>query len=559
MKEIFNRLSKNPGRTLGLVIISFIANILALASSVFVMLVLGRYVTYGVDATLFTLVGGVIIAVIMEFSFRQLRLRMVRNSNASAEAELAIGAFGTLITCRPEALNNQTAKSRPQLLRDLETVSSAFNASNICTVLDVPFALLFIAALFMLNTVLGVIATMFVILVLLFRFVGQMIQKQQAQTLQEATARSAMLFGDVIRSPDTARVFDLNGWLIKTWTDATIKMNTARSKIVQSNGAIEISIASIQILLGVVIIAVGATFVVAGELDVGALIGANILAARALAPVSRLSQLSPLFGRAGVALAELRAMATLNTEEGLNSPANAYSGQLELRDISFTHDNSPAPLFESLNLSIPAGGFLLIKGANGAGKTTLIRLILGLLVPGRGQILADGVNVRQLSAQWWREHSSYMPQEPYFFDASIRSNLQNANPSVSEKQLTAILENSGLKQYIQENALGIDMQLTAGGTNLALGIRKRLALARAMVNDAPIVFFDAPTEGLDTDGRARVHAALDWLSKQGRTVIVASDDRNIVSRADIVLDLDRKPVPAVAHVAGAPSLSAVKQ
>lgn len=559
MKELFNRFSKNRGKTSGLVMISFIANMLALASPLFVMLVLGRYVSYGIDATLYTLTAGIFIAVTMEIAFRLLRLRMARDLNARAEAELTAGAFGMLVSCRTDQLEKLTPENRMQFPRNLEAVASAYNATNICTVLDAPFAALFIAALFMLNPVLGIIATFFVILVFVFRYIGQTVQKRQGETLQEASTMSNTLFGDAIRSPDTVRVFDLAGRLINSWSQTSLKLAVARSQMVQSNGALENSIATLQALLGVSIIAVGATYVVAGELGIGALIGANILAARALSPISRLSQLVPLFGRAEAALVQLREMAKIEIEDGLNFPTDSCSGQLELRDISFTYEKSPMPLFESLSLHLPAGGFMLVKGGNGAGKTTLMRLILGLLMLDRGQILVDGVEVRQLSPQWWRTQIAYMPQEPQFFDASIRSNLESANPSIEEEKLVSILENAGLKQYIQENTFGLDLPLTAGGSNLALGIRKRLALARAMVRDAPIVIFDEPTEGLDAEGRSRIYAALDWLCQQGRTIIVASDDVNITKRAELILDLDRKPVPAVAQVNKAASFKAVHQ
>ena len=545
MKELLSRLGNTPRRTAELLLISLVANILALASPVFVMLVLGRYVTYGVDATLYTLSVGMLLALIMEFAFKQLRLKLARGTNLQTEINTSIGAFGLLASCRTDALDTQTAQNQFQIQRNLEHVSSAFNASNLCAVLDVPFALLFITTLYILNPALGLVCSLFVLAVFPLRFISRLLQEKHQKSLEEANARTSVIFNNAIRSPDTVRVFDPLGWLVRSWSETTTKLSIARANMVQGQGSIEISIASLQVLLGATIIAIGSTYVVAGELNVSALIGANILAARALAPVSRFAQLTPVFARATNALVKLREISALETAEGKNIPNKSCSGLLEFRDISFTHSGMPAPLFEHLQISLPKGAVLVIKGANGTGKTSLIRLLLGLLVPDRGQIFSDGIDVRQLSPHWWRNQISYLPQEPAFFDASIKTNLQNVNPDIDDDALLAIIEDAGLKRYIEENMHGMEMPITAGGATLALGIRKRLALARALVRKSPIIILDEPTEGLDIEGRERIYNAMNRFSRERRTTIVISEDTDMTRRASHILDLDQKPVPAL--------------
>lgn len=547
MKEILARLAKAPGTAFKLLTLTALASVLALASPLFVMLVLGRYVSYGIDATLYTLFCGLLLALAMEYAFRRLRLSLARTLNSREDTQLAVGAFGLLATCPISELEKLPQSARVQLTRKLDQVAAAFNPANLCAVLDLPFALLFLMVLYLLHPVLGVVATCFILSIVPLRFASRLMQaKKQAEQENHALTTNA-LFGNAMNSADTVRMFDPAGWLVGTWARAFSRLGRIRADLNVANGAVETSVASLQILQGAVIIAVGATYVVSGDLNVSALIGANILAARALAPVSRFVQMAPSLNRAAGSLQELRGIAEVKTVAGTNLPSARPSGQIEFRDVSFTFPGRPTALFDRLNLHLPAGGILLVKGANGTGKTTFIRLLTGLLQPGHGQILSGGIDIGQLQAGYWRQQVSYLPQEPNFFDASIAENIKTANPELDQAGIHSLLEQAGLKRFIEENPEGSDMQLRAGGRNLALGIRKRLALARALATGANIVVLDDPTEGLDADGRATIREAMNRFSRKRLTTIVATDDPEIIKRANAILDLDQRPPTFAIH------------
>lgn len=545
MKAFFARLAKQPRLTTELLLASLIVSILALSSSIFVMQVLGRYVSYGVDATLVTLVIGVIIAILLELAFRQLRLRLARSMGLGNESNLAVGAFGMLVNSKTESLNTLPETERAQLLRNLEVASTAFNANNLCAILDVPFAALFLGVLYLLAPPLGFIATLFVGLAFSIRFFGQHLLKQHQQKYEEINAKGRTHLSNANRSPDTVRAFDPAGWLVQAWNEFSVSQTQARAGVVQKQATIESFTGTTQALLGVAVISVGATLVLSGDLDVGALIGANILAARALAPIVRFAQLADSLSRADVALAQLRSMASLEADEGQRVPARPSNGRIVFSDVAFAYPDMPAPLFESLNLNLKPGTSLLVKGANGTGKSTFLRVCLGLLTPNRGQILADGIDLRQLQAQWWRHQIAYLPQEPHFFDTTIRDNLQRSNPGAEEDALYAVVKQVGLSDFVEESSQGLDMPIIAGGGNLAVGIRKRLALARALIKQAPIAIFDEPTEGLDEIGRMHLYAVMNQLSNNGCTILVASDDPNITQGVQLTLDLNSKPEPRI--------------
>ena len=183
MGELLKRMRARPGLTAEIVAASLFANILALASSLFVIQVLNRYVGNGVDATLAALSSGVCIAIALEFGFRQARLKLARGLCAKKDGDLATGAFGILTTAETMALMRIHPGQRREVIRGLDLVESAFSPSNIAAVIDVPFALVFAFALFLLSPILAAIAISFLGVVFLFSLFSQRALREPAEAL----------------------------------------------------------------------------------------------------------------------------------------------------------------------------------------------------------------------------------------------------------------------------------------------------------------------------------------------------------------------------------------
>ncbi|CCQ73212.1 ATP-binding cassette domain-containing protein [Magnetospira sp. QH-2] len=552
MKELIRRLASRPGIATELLLASLLANLLALASPLFVIQVLNRYVSYGVDSTLATLTAGVLAAIMLEFGFRHARHRLAEAMLGTANRERAHGAFGLLVSARRDALDQIPVERRRDAVRGLEAVESAFTPANTATLMDIPFALIFVGALFVLSPLLGQIALGFVGGVLLLGIIGLRLQRGPQRGLADTEAAGQALVAAADLTADSIRAFNGHAHVMAGWRRYLEAASNLRRKIGSIQGVSQALTQSAQAVMGAAIIATGATLVVGGELDVGALIGANILAARALGPVARLAQLGESLVRAEQALNRIADLAQLPVEPEKGVQLSPYSGRLGLKDISFGFPGAASPLFEKLDLDLAPGSVLLLRGRNGAGKSTLARLLVGLIEPQRGHIQADGVDLRQLDPVWWRRQISYVPQEPRFLDGTVLDNLKAANPDLDDASVSALIGACGLGRFVNESSDGLHTIIFDNGRRLAAGIRKRLALARALAVDGLVVVLDDPTEGLDAEGRQAVYGLLKGLAERGRTLIIASDDPVIVRGARLILDLDSKPVPKILRVTGRP-------
>jgi ATP-binding cassette subfamily C protein LapB len=550
MRELFRRALRRPVYLLELTLAALLMAILGLASSFFVMLVFNRYIPYGVDATLVTLVTGALIAGVFEIILRTSRRNLAEAIMALPNDALAGKVFATLARARAGVIERIPAARLGELLRSLSSVERGLSADNLLTFIDVPFALLIIGVIAIINPILCWIVVFFTLASAAVSALGRW--KIADKVRQEAEAQAAMqgIAALAIQQPDTVRVFNTGAFISKKWREIRERSQGFRREIAESQMDVQSFIQWLTVVQGIVIVAAGAVLVVRGEIGFGALIGANMLAARALAPLSRLVYIGESLVQAEVSMNRLRDFIRLPQELVNGSALKNYKGRVEFSDLAFAYPKSPAPLFEHLSLSLEPGDVLVVTGPNGAGKSTLARLLAGLIEPSRGQILVDGLDLRQLVPEWWRRQIIYVPQEPALMDATVADNISVNQPDASSEVIQIAAQKAGLKSWLDTTEKGLGTFLGEGGRRLALGLRRRIALARGLITEGKLAIFDEPFEGLDADGRQSIATVIEGMKDSGTTVIIFTHHPKQIHGKLTILDLGVKPVPAIIRQPG---------
>lgn len=206
--------------------------------------------------------------------------------------------------------------------------------------------------------------------------------------------------------------------------------------------------------------------------------------------------------------------------------ASLQRGALTVCDLSFRYPGSPLPLLSGIQFTVPKSSLTVLAGPSGCGKTTLLRLLAGLLTPESGQIArADAL--------------SYVPQEPHLYNATLFENITLFQQGYDEASVRKALKALCLSDWAEALPQGLMTPLGEGGQSLSQGQRKRLGLARALVQDRPLILLDEPTAALDERTAATIREVLLALKESGRhTLFVISHDERLQAAADTVLDLD---------------------
>ncbi|MCR4379414.1 MAG: ABC transporter transmembrane domain-containing protein, partial [Rhodospirillales bacterium] len=253
MNELLKRLKAYPTVTWELAGASLFANVLALASPLFVIQVLNRYVAHGVDATLWTLTAGVIIAIAFEAAFRHLRLKIAHALALPFDRANADLVFGTLISARAEVLAQVPAGQRREAANAPDAVAQAYGASNMTAYLDAPFAVLFLVALALLSLPLAFVALLFVLGLVAYGIINQRAQLAPANEMQIAAARRQALLDSALSESDTVRAFTTAGQLRARWTKAIDGMESISRRITVAQSGSQTTTQAIQALMSTAI------------------------------------------------------------------------------------------------------------------------------------------------------------------------------------------------------------------------------------------------------------------------------------------------------------------
>ena len=518
---------------------ALLANLFALGMPLFTMNVYDRVVPNHAFETLWVLALGLLLMLISDLVLRTMRGRFV--DLASSRADVKLSAFimervlGTRMEQRPAS-----AGSFASNLRAFESVRDFIGSATVVAFIDLPFALIFMVVIGWISWLMLLPLTLGAVIMLVYALAVQGRMHELAETTYRAGAqRNATLIEGLVGF-ETIKALAAEAPIQRKWEKSAALLARVGAQLRLLSSTASNTSGFVQQFINLAIVIIGVYLISERELTMGGLIACTMLASRAMAPVGQVAGLLVQYHTAATALTSLNEMMARDIERPENThfiSRGALKGSIDFRDVSFSYPGQSEPSLRNLSFSIKPGEKVAILGRIGSGKTTLEKLILGLYLPTQGAVLVDGIDLRQLDPAELRRQIGYVQQDVMLFYGSLRDNIILGAPLADDAAIVKAAEIGGILSLVNQHPKGFDMLVGERGESLSGGQRQGVAIARAVINDPPILLLDEPTSSMDFSSEDDIKRRLGEYA-QGKTVILISHRTSLLDLADRIIVMD---------------------
>ncbi|WP_267879719.1 ABC transporter ATP-binding protein [Caldalkalibacillus mannanilyticus] len=336
------------------------------------------------------------------------------------------------------------------------------------------------------------------------------------------------------------RSFTMEKRLHKKYAEHNQELYNLEKKNANLNGWFQTGSEAAGSISFIACLSVGAYFVTNDLLTIGSLLIFINLMSHLIYPLTGLAGLWGSLQRSLSAVERISDVLDLSPESPdlpAYVPKDLATKSIEFDNITFSYDVD-TQLIQQVNLLIPSGKVIAIVGPSGAGKTTLLNLLQGFYTPQEGRILIDDTPIDQLSTSTLRSSIAYVHQETFLFSGSIRENLLIARPDVTEEEMIRSAIHANIHSFIMSLPDQYDTEIGERGVRLSGGQKQRMAIARALLKDAPILLLDEATSALDSETEHQVQEALERLMKD-RTTLIIAHRLSTIQHADMIVVMDQ--------------------
>ncbi|MBZ5501914.1 MAG: ABC transporter ATP-binding protein/permease [Acidobacteriia bacterium] len=465
---------------------------------------------------------------------------LIQRAGLSGVTDLRNQVYGKIVH-QPAGFfqNHPVGRVMSAVMTDIEQMRSVFS-DWLAELFRQAFSLVaFVAVLLVVNWRMAIGAAVLIPLVVWpVGHLGRRVRRSSEKSRTRLADLSEIL-QETISGNRVVKAFGMEGFEFRKFREAGRKLLRENMRWIRAYRAT----APLMDLLGAAVISVVLLFardeISAHRMTVG-LFGVFVFALfKAYEPIKRIGSIYQLFLQAvGIST---QAFSYLDLPEEILEEPQAkvlprFQRSIQLQGVSFSYEDGP-PTLTGVDLEVPAGDMVAIVGSSGAGKTTLVNLLPRFYTATGGSVRIDGHDVRDVTLRSLREQMAIVTQETILFNDTVRNNLCYGQPSMPDEKIVAAAQAALAHDFITKMPQGYDTLIGDRGQRLSGGQRQRLAIARALLKDAPILILDEATSELDSESEMLVQTALDNLMT-GRTVVVIAHRLSTIRRADMIAVLD---------------------
>lgn len=516
---------------------SFVANVLGLATILFSMQTYDRVVPAQSYSTLYVLFIGVMIAIAIDFLMRYTRTTVVDLLGREADLRMTDKVMGHALRVKNKARPPSTGTFIAQI-RDLDQVREMMTSTTVAALADIPFFLLFLVVYGTLVGPLVVIPILALVAMVTPSLLAQRkLEAYSKDAMREASLRNAMLV-EAVQGLEDIKILQAEERFQQQWNHVNSITSASNIKLRKLTSTLNLWTSTVQSVVFVATILIGAPMVMAGEMTTGALVGASILGSRMMSPMASATGLLSRWQQAKMAtksLDDLMRMPIDHPPQASKLHIADVQGRIEFKDASFRYGAPDTPVALSIqNLLIQPGEKIAILGKNGAGKSTLLQALAGIIEPHEGEVTIDNLSMQQVDPSDLRRDVVLLTQNSQLFYGSLRENIQMGAPYVTPEQMMAALTFVGAEEFVRKLPQGLDHVIREGGIGLSGGQKQAILLARLIIKEPRVMLLDEPSAAMDEGAeRSFIKRLQEW--GVDRTIIVATHRMRVLDMVDRII------------------------
>ena len=519
---------------------SFVINLLALVSSLFVMAVYDKVIGNNSSDTLYFLAVGALMAIGFESMLRYLRARSLAFFGVRVDAIITQSIFERLLYLPPRIVESSSIPAQIARLKDFDSVRNFFSGPVGINLVEVPFTLIFLITIYFIG---GPLVRIPLLLAFLYTILGLTMLPRIQNSTEEGAVASVQRQTLMVETMQKFRSIRIHG-AMDTWFERFRKLSGVSAytsfKSSQQTAFVEAIAYGLSVGAGVGTLVYGIFLVWEQQITTGALIASMMLVWRVISPLqsicNSLVRIRYIFRSVGQ-VHKLMRSAPENSTTLSDQPFN-ITGNITFSGVGLRYTADRGAVFSGMTLDIKAGEVVAVAGPSGSGKSSLLKIIMGLYPPQMGAVLIDGLDIRQRDPIALRRNISYTPQMPELFHGSIEQNLRMCKPDAKPEELNNCLHLAGALDDVNHFKDGIahfigDYRSEQLSTTLAY----QLTLARTYLRDASIFLFDEmPPTLLGKKTGLFFHKFLQE-QRGKRTMLYVSDHEDDILKADKLIYL----------------------
>jgi ATP-binding cassette, subfamily C, bacterial LapB len=530
-------------------ILTFVLNLFALATPLFVMAVYDKVVATGSMETLAYFAVGVLLAIAGDMVLRNLRAKVLAQVGARLDNIVGNAVFQRILFLPPAFTERATVGAQVARIKDFENVREFFTGNMALTFVELPFTVIFIIVIAVLG---GPVAFVPMVMMVLFFLLSMVMQPLIQKSVSKASRGSSRRQELVVETLGAMRAVKSSGgenvWL-ERYRDYSARAALNGFYTSQYGALVQAISSTLMTGAGLATVAFGVFRVLSGDMTIGALVACMILVWRILGPlqiafvsISRLNQVKSSVG-------QINSLMNLKAErepDAVINPLNRLKGAVSFGRVSMRYTPDSDPAIVGVSLDIEPGEVIAVIGGNGSGKSTLLKLLAGMYTQQAGSVRVDDQDLRQLDLIELRHAISYVPQTIEFFYGTIAQNLRLTHPTASDAELKWAAGEAGILDEILEleqgsgkwQRKGFDVRIgDSSSAQMPTSFLQKLNLTRGYLKRSPIMLFDEPGNGLDYEGDQAFMQKIDRL-RGNTTVLIVTHRPSHMRIADKIAWMD---------------------